>query len=277
MQRTSAFGSDSCRHAAAQWSQATAQALQASMQLANRSWGIGTSCRRRWYDRARRSKCRDRPLYRQSCDTPLRHAVLKASRLQSLFPQQPDRLVGHQAERAAAVGDDLFSPGQLAETLLEVLNGNVDGPRHVAGRKLFRWSNIEDRHEAFARPVQQFLRGNRLEIVLRKEVEPDDALDLRVMGFARPRECGEKLHDPVAGDAVENELPLLASDDEARVAQFLQVLRSIRDRSPGECGKIVHASLALAEQFQELQADAARQGRADASQLGENVALRALA
>src|SRR5258708_21356627 len=48
-----AFGSDSWRQAAAQWSHSSAQVLQASMQLANLSWAMTTSWTVEHRDRAR--------------------------------------------------------------------------------------------------------------------------------------------------------------------------------------------------------------------------------
>ena len=138
--------------------------------------------------------------------------------------QQVDRFIGHEAEGTAAVGDDLFSLGQLPEPFFELVDRNVDGPRDMAGRELLGGPNVENGHQATAGTVEQLRRGNGLEIVFRKEVEPDNALDFRIVSFANPRERGNQGRHLVSGDAIEDKLSLLAPDDETCLAQLLQML-----------------------------------------------------
>ena len=47
--------------------------------------------------------------------------------------------------------------------------------------------------------------------------------------------------------------PLLPPDDQARLAELLQVLRGVGDRDPGEGGELVDAALALGEELEELE------------------------
>jgi hypothetical protein len=48
----------------------------------------------------------------------------------------------------------------------------------VAGGKLFGRPHIQDRDRAFACPIEHLLCRHRLQIVLRRQIEPNDALDL---------------------------------------------------------------------------------------------------
>ena len=153
------------------------------------------------------------------------------------------------------------------------MDGDVHRARKVPRGELLRRAHVEDGDEALSRPLEQLPRGDRLEAVLLDEIEPDDSLHLRDVGLADAAERREQAHDRVARQAVIDVQPLLPPDDQARLAELLEVLRGVGDRDPGEGGELVDAALALGEELEELQPGRARERRADAGERLEDGAL----
>ena len=150
--------------------------------------------------------------------------------------------------------------------------GRSSSAGQMAGGELFGRPNVEYRDEAFTCPVEQFLSWHRLQIVLCREVEPHDPLDLGQMRLADLAERLEQPDDFVARKPAEDILAPLSAQDEARLAQLLQMLRGVGHRHPGHGGELVDGALALREKLEEFEPRAARQRGANAGELLEEFA-----
>ena len=114
----------------------------------------------------------------QPGDAPFRKPALKPMRIEPSGTQRGDRLEGKDAIRTAAIGDDLLVARQAYEAVLEIGEGNVHRARQMPeGEFIFR-PDVEDRHEAIAHSLRQFLARYRLEGIAFVEVARNDALDL---------------------------------------------------------------------------------------------------
>ena len=87
---------------------------------------------------------------------PLGQPVLQAARLSPPVPKQRHGLWGEEAQRPAAVGDDLDGGVELVEAGLEMLQGERAGTRDVAGRVLLCGPHIEH-HDLFGLHARQEL------------------------------------------------------------------------------------------------------------------------
>ena len=86
-------------------------------------------------------------------------------------------------------------------------------------------------------------------------------------------EGGKEADHLVARETVENIQTLFAAGDQAGLAQLLEVLRGIRHRRPGQRRELLDAALRLGKELEKLDAGGAGKRRADARQVGEDVAL----
>src|SRR5438874_4184378 len=75
---------------------------------------------------------------------PLRQSVFEPSGMKPGLLENTNGLMGKSAVGAAAVGHHFFVAGQFAQLSAEFSKGDRDCGRQVAGRELFRRSDIED-------------------------------------------------------------------------------------------------------------------------------------
>src|SRR5438876_7718782 len=72
-------------------------------------------------------------LHGQALGLPFREAFSQAARAPAAGPKDRDRAIGVDAVRATAVRDECPLPGELLETLLEVVDGHRQRARDVPG------------------------------------------------------------------------------------------------------------------------------------------------
>src|SRR5438552_4401795 len=80
----------------------------------------------------------------KACGLPLRQSVFEPSGTKPRLLENANGLVSERAVGAAAVGHHFFVAGQFAQPSAEFSKGDRDCGRQVAGRELFRRSDIED-------------------------------------------------------------------------------------------------------------------------------------
>jgi hypothetical protein len=99
-----------------------------------------------------------------------------------------------------------------------------------------------------------------------------------LLDFGEPRlgdasECRDQTHHVRARHLVEDPQTLLACPHQPHAAQFLQMLRGVRDGKPRHGCEFLHTARPLRNQLQKLQPVAVRQHLADPRELGEYVPL----
>ena len=153
------------------------------------------------------------------------------------------------------------------------MDGYVDRAGQMSGRVLLGRTHIEHRHETFARAREQFLRGNRFELVFVRKVKPHDAFHFGDMRFADPADRGYERDHLVPGQTVIDVETLLAPENQPRLTQLLQVLRSVRDARTAHGRELLDRAFGLRQQLEEFDPHRAGQGRADAREVGKDLPL----
>jgi len=94
---------------------------------------------------------------RQPGSAPLRKAILQAARLEATSAKRGHGLVGQNAVRSAAIGDDLLGAIELGEARFKLAQRNVHRAGQMSERKFIRRADIEDADHACARFFQKLL------------------------------------------------------------------------------------------------------------------------
>src|SRR5438552_11370564 len=96
-------------------------------------------------------------LHGQALGLPFREAFSQAARAPAAGPKDRDRAIGVDAVRATAVRDECPLPGELLETLLEVVDGHRQRARDVPGGVLPRRTRVQDDDVAGPAAAEQLL------------------------------------------------------------------------------------------------------------------------
>lgn len=177
--------------------------------------------------------------------------------------EDPDRAQRHRTVRAAAIGDDLPIAGELLEPRTQLVERDAARARQIARAVLLLRPHVEQRHLAASDQRKQLVPlGGREGAKLTAQ-----AVQLRKDGFGELTDGAEEERHAVSGETILDVLPLALCSNQARGAHLLQVLRRVGQGDAGGVREHLHASRALPEQIEQLQADGARERLSDAGQL----------
>jgi hypothetical protein len=155
---------------------------------------------------------------------PVQDAVLHALRFEALLSQELHRLDRHDAVGSAAVRDDLASLGQLTEALLELVHGDGESARNVAGAVLELGTNIEHHDIAVPYAPEQLITIHGLHGVPRFHVLAGNAFDLGETGLRQRSHRDEEAEHVGVCHAIFDIEALLLGFDEVGGAEDLKVL-----------------------------------------------------
>jgi len=103
--------------------------------------------------------------------------------------------------------------------------------------------------------VEQLLARHRLKLVARPKIARHDSRDLGAAALADTAECTPQPdHRVLRRQAVIDAFPFAPALHQARAAQKLKVSGSVGDRQTGAPGKVLHATLTLAEMLEQFEA-----------------------
>jgi hypothetical protein len=142
--------------------------------------------------------------------------------------QGRDRVEGHHAIGAAAIGDDLLPRRQVTQPSGQVGDRDRHGARDVAGPVLLTGPHVQHDHGSRAHPREQLLAAHRLEIVPGTQMTPDQPLHVAEPALGDRSQHPDEVEHLGVRETVLHEQPLLAALDEPGLPQDLQVPGGVR-------------------------------------------------
>ena len=189
---------------------------------------------------------------------PLGKAHVEPTRLQTASMQKTNGIVGIDAVRAAAVGDDLPSTWKARRELVQGCDRSGPGTGDVAGAKLGLGSNVEDDRVSASEAIDQLGCRDLLdlatlaEVLLREHAHLCD-VSRGDVAHGRPELC-----HAVARQAVVDPAAVTSRPGETARREKPEVMGSSRDALAGFLRNLLYGALALGKEIDNLGAPAAR-------------------
>jgi hypothetical protein len=145
---------------------------------------------------------------------PFGVAVFEPAGLATAAAQKAHRVVGVDAVRTAAVGDDLDPVGKATELAGQCFDGDRPGPGDVPRRILGRGPDIDDDDVTGGDPASEFAAGDLFEPISVAKVRGGQLVELFEMGRGHVSQRGPQLADPLRREPVVDPGPLATGDHE---------------------------------------------------------------
>ena len=202
-----------------------------------------------------------------SLRTPFGHAVLHAVSAEALPSKEIDRIERHHAVRTAAIRDDVAALLQRAHVLAEVCERYGDRARDVSRHVLLTRTDVDERDLTGADTPHELVVANRLKRAAVLQVLARDVLDFCKPGLSQASQGEKELAHSWVRQSIRHVQAGLLSFDQARVSEYLQMVRGRGDAVASLAGERFDRPGSLGQEIEELEAARAGRGLANAREL----------